>query len=615
MKDPAATATVDIYLDPAIARAQKAQRTRRYNVVAVPALRVLGFGLVAGILLVHNALVLGSVDWRQYLGYVAVTLAYALGSWAALAAFYRPFARFDLAGFFLIADIVFWALAVYVSGGDRSWIYFLVLAHVLDQGTTTVRTVRLFAHLGVLAYVGVLAWVHFVDGRELVWGAAIAKTAVLYAFGLYGALTAVPAEALRRRSTSAIRVARTSIADLAEQRQQLEEKSAQLAEAKRRAEQASQAKTEFLSRVSHEMRTPMNAILGFAQVLETETLAVHQRANVREIREAGEHLLALINDVLDIEDIEQHRVTLEVTAVHVVDVVAEVLRLSAPLAASNAVSLHSCSEEDFTVHADRRRLKQILLNLVANGVKYNRRGGAVTVRCRNMGEGRVRISVEDTGIGIGAERLGELFTPFNRLGAGTSSIQGTGLGLAVSRALAAAMEGELGVDSNPGSGSTFWLELRAAPAAAATVRTAADGAVPRSAPAAVGPRASRPPHVLCVEDNPSNARLVEILLGRRLGMRLSFAATGARALELARNEPPDLILLDLNLPDGSGLGVLQELRADARTRTTKVLVVSADALPEHIDAMLAAGADDYLTKPYDVNHFVDVVRACLPEVA
>src|SRR5687768_4925189 len=265
-----ATETVDIYLDPATAHAQKAKRARRHNVVAVPALRLLGFMLVAVVLLVHNTLVLGGVDWRQYGIYVAATFTYALASWAALAAFYRPFARIDLAFVFLVTDIAFWAVAVYVSGGEQSWMFFIVLAHVLDQGTTTVRSVRLFAHLGVLAYVGVLAWEHFIDGSALSWGAAFAKTTILYTFGLYGSLTAIPAEGLRRRSASAIRMARASLADLAHQRQQLEEKSAQLEEAKRRAEEASQAKTEFLSRVSHEMRTPMNAILGFAQVLDTD---------------------------------------------------------------------------------------------------------------------------------------------------------------------------------------------------------------------------------------------------------------------------------------------------------------------------------------------------------
>jgi signal transduction histidine kinase/ActR/RegA family two-component response regulator len=613
--DPDATGKFEIHLDAATARAQKAQRARRFNVVTVPALRLLGFTLVAGILLVHNALLLGGVDWRQYITFVVVTLAYVLASWAALAAFYRPFARFDIAFAFLIADIGFWALAVYVSGGERSWMYFLVLAHVLDQGTTKVRYVRIFAHVGVLAYVGVLAWVHFVDGRALAWGAAIAKTASLYAFGLYGSLAAVPAEALRQRLASAVRVARATLADLAEQRQQLEEKSAQLEEAKRRAEEASRAKTEFLSRVSHEMRTPMNAILGFAQVLEADALAPDQHANVSEILGAGEHLLALIDDILEIEDIEQRRVAVDITAVRAADVVVEVLRLGAPLAARNSVALHSYSDEDLAVYADRRRLKQIVLNLVANGVKYNRAGGSVTVGCARTGAERVRISVEDTGIGISPERIGELFRPFHRFGDDASSIPGMGLGLAVCRTLAVAMDGELGVESIPGSGSTFWLDLPAAPAVAAPL-AADDTAAGSAASATAAPHpALRPPHVLCVEDNPSNARLVELLLGRRLGMRLSFAATAAGALELARREPPDLILLDLNLPDGSGLDVLQTLRADPRTRATKVLVVSADAVHEHVASLLDAGADDYVTKPYDINHFIDVVRAWLPDTS
>ena len=599
MKALPPSASAEIYLDPEVAQAHRARRDRRHNVVVIPALRLIGFLLIAALLLIHNDVMLGAVDWPRSTAFVVASIMYSIVSWLLLARFYRPFARVDLGFVFLLADNVVWAFAVYVSGGEQSWLFLTLIAHVLDQGATTVRRVLVFANVAVLVYIATLVWIDVIDALPVAWGVGLAKASVLYAFGVYGALTAAPAESLRRRSIAAIRVARTALVDLAAQRRQLEENSAQLVEAKQRAEKANLAKTEFLSRVSHEMRTPMNAILGFAQVLQQEQLTPQQRNNVRHILDAGEILLAMIDDVLELEGIEQNRVALELAVIPVGDVISEVVRLAGSLAATHHVALQVSAPEEYLVHADRRRLKQVLVNLVSNAIKYNRANGRVTLRSESMGE-RVRVSVMDTGIGIAADRLTDLFTPFDRLGAESTTIEGTGLGLVVSRALVLAMNGAIGLHSELGVGSTFWIEL---PIVSETARYESGGTA-RAA-------GKRPPRVLCVEDNASNARLIEILLVRQRGMQVTFADTGTRALELAFADPPDLVLLDLNLPEISGLDVLRALRSDARTRTAHIIVVSADAMPEHVAAVRAAGADDYITKPYYINDLITAVNRLL----
>jgi CheY-like chemotaxis protein len=374
--------------------------------------------------------------------------------------------------------------------------------------------------------------------------------------------------------------------------------------AREAAEAASNAKSEFLSRMSHELRTPLNAILGFGQLCEIEARSPGQKESADQILKAGRHLLHLINEVLDITGIESGRLHLSVEPVSVGEIVQEAFDLIRPLAASRRIALHIGDPlvDNWYVRADRQRLKQVVLNVVANAVKYNRDGGSVRVSREECADGRVRIVVTDTGRGIPAERLPRLFTAFDRLGAEQTEVEGTGLGLALSKRLIEAMDGKIGIGQSSASGTAFWVEL---PTASNPVdRLEKNRATPITAMAGVGDRRYT---ILYVEDNLSNLTLVQRILELRHDIQLIPAMQGGLALELARTHRPDLVLLDLHLPDIPGEQVLHQLRQVADCRDIPVVVLSADATPGQIERLLAAGAHSYITKPLEVKTFMKII--------
>jgi PAS domain S-box-containing protein len=376
----------------------------------------------------------------------------------------------------------------------------------------------------------------------------------------------------------------TSVRDISERK----EAEAAIARARDEAEDANLAKSDFLSRMSHELRTPLHAILGFGKLLSREDLRADQLEQLARIIRGGEHLLELINEVLDISRIERGELRTSPEPVDLGPVLSETLEMIAPIAAARAVTIDVTSPDALHVHADRQRLKQVMLNLLSNAVKYNRAGGQVLVDASPADAGRVRITVADTGPGIAAEDLERVFEPFQRIGAETSEIEGTGLGLTLVEHLVRAMGGEIGIESEVGRGTTFWLRL--ARAAAPQPRVAREPKIP--AVRARGPART----VLYIEDNPSNIRLVERILAARPEVSLLVANQGGLGLELAREHLPALVLLDLNLPDMSGETVLARLRGDERTAAVPVVILSADATPGQVARLRRAGADDYLTK-------------------
>jgi signal transduction histidine kinase/ActR/RegA family two-component response regulator len=383
------------------------------------------------------------------------------------------------------------------------------------------------------------------------------------------------------------------------------ERTAALREAEATATRANRAKSEFLSRMSHELRTPLNAILGFSQLLGLDDdLTEDQRENVEQISKGGSHLLDLINEILDISRIETGYMSMSPEPVRVGDVVAAAGALLRPLAEERGIQMAFDIDDaaDRNVFADRQRLSQILLNLIGNGIKYNRQGGSVSITCAAPEPGRLRILVTDTGPGIAADNMHLLFAPFERLGAELTSIPGTGVGLALSRGLAEAMGGSVDIESTPGRGTTAWVELP----------TAADplaGTVPGQREAA--PRQGTPQHVvLHIEDNETNLRLVERVLAQRPDVTVLPALQGRLGLDLARRHHPALILLDLNLIDLPGTEVLAELRSDPETASIPVVVISADATPRQSERLLDGGARAYLTKPVDIRQLLELVDEC-----
>jgi PAS domain S-box-containing protein len=371
------------------------------------------------------------------------------------------------------------------------------------------------------------------------------------------------------------------------------EYSEALAAATEAAQAANLAKTTFLSRMSHELRTPLNAVLGFAQLLQMDDLDEEQQASISQILGGGRHLLELINEVLDIARIESGRLTLSPERVLVSDVVIEALELMRPLAAQHDVTLELFSADGChdVVMVDRQRMIQILLNLVSNAVKYNRRGGSVRVTCDHADD-RVLLSVHDEGLGISADDLPKLFAPFERLGAAEAGVEGTGIGLALSRGLAEIMGAELNVESTVGVGSTFTLSLQRVDGESA--RTSAEEARVAAAHATATTR------LLYVEDNPANVMLMRSIVGRRPNVEFEVAGTAEDAIALATSTPFDLVLLDLHLPDSPGEEVLRRLRTQASTATVPVVVLTADASNGARERVSLLGADAFLTKPVDV---------------
>ena len=386
----------------------------------------------------------------------------------------------------------------------------------------------------------------------------------------------------------------------------LASRTAELVAARDSALSATQSKNAFLSTTSHEIRTPLNAILGFTQLLQLSDLSPEDRDGVDRILVAGRHLLALINELIDISRIESGELSLSVEPVLVRPLVEETCQLMTTLAAARSITVsQGCQRPDLAVLADQQRLRQILVNLVSNAIKYNRPGGTVSITCQAEEDGRVNLVVTDTGPGIQAADLERIFAPFERLGAEQTGIEGTGIGLPLARALAQAMAGQLTASSTPGEGSAFTVTLP--PAVVAWIPEQAAARRPAAiAPAELGTEAVS---ILYIEDNPANIEVVSRFVKPRANIALRSVMTGEAGVEAALRDRPDFILLDLHLPGIGGEEVLRRLRAEPATAGIPVAVLSAEASPSVIRRMQASGIVAYLTKPLDLAELGRVIHS------
>lgn len=377
------------------------------------------------------------------------------------------------------------------------------------------------------------------------------------------------------------------------------ERTAELHQAVERAENANRAKSDFLSHMSHELRTPLNAVLGFAQIIEMSSPSAEQLRWAGEIRRAGDHLLRMIEDLLDMARIEVGKVKITIEPFDLATIVAEAVALAQPMIEARGLRLvQDCRHGVWQVMSDRLRLRQVLVNLLSNATKYNREQGTVTVRCEPQGQ-RIRVSVIDTGMGIAPENIARLFRPFERVGAEVGTVEGTGIGLALSKQLADLVGAGIGLDSQVGHGSVFWIDLPRADDAASPGRAPPPVAQANSASAI---------EVLYIEDNPSNASVVAAFLAQHPYIHLQSAGDGPTGLAMARQGRADIILLDIQLPGMDGYEVLRRLRAEPQLSGVPVVALTSHAMPHDVERALAAGFDRHLAKPVDLFELLGVLN-------
>ena len=418
----------------------------------------------------------------------------------------------------------------------------------------------------------------------------------------------------RNRTLQGVFAAARDVTERKQFEHALQESNLELKSAKSIAEKANLAKSDFLSSMSHELRTPLNAILGFTQLMESSTPPPTpiQARSIAKILQAGWYLLEMINEVLDLALIESGRATLSLEPVSLAEVMLECRAMVEPQAQARGIGMtYPCAGEDHFIAADRTRVKQVMVNLLFNAVKYNTPGGSVVIEIAETAAGMISIGVRDTGLGLSEAQVAQLFQPFNRLGKEAGTEEGTGIGLVVTKRLVELMGGTISAESIVGTGSVFRVELKRT--TGQRLPTPASGTLPQPRPGALPDAPVRT--LLYVEDNPANLELVELIIARRPDLRLLSAADGELGIEYTRSFMPDIILMDINLPGMSGLEVMRILRADPVTAHIPIIGLSANAIPRDIAAALEAGFASYITKPIILNEFMNTLDAALEAAA
>ncbi|HKO55865.1 MAG TPA: ATP-binding protein, partial [Thermoanaerobaculia bacterium] len=570
---------------------RRAERAYRLMVIELPLIRVLGSAILSFGVFLHNRYLLGETELRSWLTVTLILFAYCALSWATLFLFYRRLLPRDLGLFFLFFDVVIWTFAIYFTGAERSWLFFIYLMRVADQVQTTVRRCFAFGFFSLFCYAAMFAWVVLADGRHIAASMIAVRLLFIALATVYIALAARTAERRRDQMRGAIRMSREAI-------RQMEEQSAELREASARAEAASAAKSEFLTNMSHEMRTPLHAVLGMLQLAKDGETSPGRARQIELARRSAESLLGTIDDLLDFAKIEARKIDLETEFFSLRELLQNTMEPLDVSASSKGLTLSWDVDRTVpdTINTDPVRLRQILTNLIGNAIKFTSTGGiAVHVLTAMKAEDdrvMIRFDVRDTGIGIDPAKLAAIFQPFTQADSSHSRrFGGSGLGLAIAARVIEAMGGRVEVVSQPGKGSTFSFTILAALQPGATPRRSARSS---GRMMAVTPQSRM--RVLVAEDHPVNQEFAAEAL-RRLGHDVSVASDGDEALKMMTRERFDVVLMDVQMPILDGLEVTRRYRATETDGHTRILALTAHTSREDRERCLESGMDEVLTKP------------------